>query len=154
MQVGTSLAETVETSKLKEFLLSFNHILYPESQYIDSRWVKDTRSVSEVFTALNPQVMNFLNRGILPKVVGSFESKLMPAVQAYTSRFSLHTRLSTLPDALSEKQILEFSGVQRLQVTLVGCGNEWTLGDVKQVREAIEKATGIDQDFITYAYWE
>ena len=60
-QVGTSLAESVETSKLKDFLLSFKHILYPESHYIDSNLVKGTKSVSEVFAALNPQIMNFVN---------------------------------------------------------------------------------------------
>ena len=107
-----------------------------------------------MFTALNPQVINFLNWGILQKVVDAFDSKLLPAIKAYTTRFSPHTQLSTLPDALSEKQILEFSGVQRLRVTLTGGGNEWTLGDVQQVREAVEKVAGVDQDFITYAYWE
>ena len=153
-QVQNSLAESVENSKLKKFLLSFNHILYPESRYIDSSLLKDAKSVSEVFTALNPQVMNFLNWGILQKVVGAFDSKLMPTLQSYTAKFSPHTQLSTLPDALSEKQILEFSGVQKVRVTLTGGGSERTLGDVWQVRETFEKATGIDQDFITYAYWE
>ena len=153
-QVGTSLAESVETGKLKEFLLNFNHILYPESHYVDSSLLKDAKSVSEVFTALNPQVMNFLNWGILPKVVGAFDSKLIPAVQAYTTRLPPHTRLSTLPDPLSEEQILELSGVKKLRVTVDGGGNEWTLGDMQQLREAVEKATGIDHDFITYAYWE
>ena len=155
LQVGTSLARSVETSKLKEFLLSFNHILYPESQYIDSSLVENAKSVSELFTALNPQVMNFLNWGILQRVVSAFDSKLIPAVQSYTARFPPHTRLSTLPDALSEEQILEFSRVQRLRLTRGGSGTiEWTLGDVQAVRESVEKATGIDQDFITYAYWE
>ena len=153
-QIQNSLAESVENSILKKFLLNFNHILYPESQYIDSSLLKDAKSVSEVFTALNPQVMNFLNWGILQKVVGAFDSKLMPTLQSYTAKFSPHTQLSTLPDALSEKQILEFSGVQRLRVTLTGGGNEWTLGDVQQVREVVEKVAGVDQDFITYAYWE
>ena len=154
-QVGTSLAESVETSKLKEFLLSFNHLLYPESHYVDSSLLKDAKSISEVFTALNPQVLNFLNWGILQKIVGAFNSKLIPAVQAYTARFPPHTRLLTLPDPLSEEQILEFSRVQRLRVTRGGSGRiEWTLGDLQAVREAVEKATGVDQDFITYAYWE
>ena len=153
-QVGTSLAESVETGKVKEFLLSFNHILYPESHYVDSSLLKHSKSISEVFTALNPQVLNFLSWGILEKVVGAFDSKPIPAIQAYTSRFFPHTRLSTLPDPLSEKHVLEFSGVKKLRVTVDGGGNEWTLGDMQQVREAVEKAAGIDQDFITYAYWE
>ena len=154
LQVGTSLEQSVETSKLKEFLLNFNHILYPESHYVDSSLLKHAKSISEVFTALNPQVLNFLNWGILQKVVGAFDSKLIPAVQSYTTRFSPHTRLSTLPDPISEKQVLEFSGVKKLRVTVDGGGNEWSLGDMQQLREAVEKATGIDQDFITYAYWE
>ena len=154
LQVGTSLEQSVETSKLKEFLLSFNHILYPESHYVDSSLLKRAKSISEVLTALNPQVMNFLNWGILQKVVGAFDSKLIPAVQAYTARFPPHTRLSTLPDPISEKHVLELSGVKKLRVTVDGGGNEWTLGDIQQVKEAVEKATGIDQDFITYAYWE
>ena len=52
-EVGTSLEESVETSKLKEFLQGFSHILYPEAQYIDPRLLENAESVPQIFTALD-----------------------------------------------------------------------------------------------------
>ena len=154
-EVGTSLAESVEASKLKDFLQSFSHILYPETQYIDPTFLKDTKSVPQMFTALQPQILNFLNWGVLWKAIDAFHIKGMPTFQSYTDRFPPHTQLSTLPDPLSEEEISGFKGLQKLRVTHGGGSRiEWTLSDVQAVREAIEKATGIDGDFIIYAYWE
>ena len=149
------LGEHVETNKLKEFLYSFTHVLYPETHYIDARLLKDTKSIPQIFKALHPQVINFLNWGVLCKAVETFGKNAMPAVQLYISRFPKHIPIASLSDPISEDQILEFQGVQKLRVTLGGgSGFEWTLGDIQIVKEAVEKATGIDQDFITYAYWE
>jgi len=154
-KVGVSLAESVETDKLKDFLQSFGHILYPEAQYIDPKLLKDAESVHQIFTALQPHVINFLNWGVLWKVIDGFGSKEISAFQSYTSRFPSDTQLSTLPDPLSEEEIFEFKGFQKLRVT---CGSdsrtELTLGDVQVMKQAVENATGIDQDFIIYAYWE
>ena len=153
--VGMLLGEHVETNKLKEFLYSFTHVLYPETHYIDPRLLKDTKSIPQIFKALQPQVINFLNWGVLWKAVKTFGKNTMPAVQLYISRFPKHIQLASLPDPISEDQILEFQGVQKVRVTLGGgSGLELTLGDVQVVRKAVEKATGIDQDFIIYAYWE
>ena len=154
-EVGISLAESVEASKLKNFLQSFTHILYPETQYIDPTFLKDTQSIPQIFTALQPQILNFLNWGVLWKAIDAFDIKVIPAFQSYTDRFPPHTKLSTLPDPLSEEQISGFKGFQKLRVTRGGGSRiEWTLSDVQAVRETVEKATGIDQDFIIYAYWE
>ena len=154
-ELGMSLAESVEASKLKDFLQSFTHILYPETQYIDPTLLKDTQSIPQIFTALQPQILNFLNWGVLWKAIDAFDIKVMPAFQSYKDGFPPHTKLSTLPDPLSEEQVLGFKGFQKLRVTRGGGSRiECTLGDVQAVREAVEKATGIDQDFIIYAYWE
>ena len=150
--VGTSLAETVEVSQLKEFLQGFSHILYPESQYIDPSVLNNADSIFHIFTALQPQFINFLNWGILRKTADAFDIEIAPA---YKIRLPSDTPLSTLPDPQSEKEISEFKIVQKLRVTRGGgSGIEWTLADVQAVKEAMEKATGIDQDFIIYAYWE
>ena len=153
--VGTSLAGTVEVSQLKEFLQGFGHILYPESQYIDPSVLNNADSTSHIFTALQPEFINFLNWGILWKAADAFDIEIAPAFQLYKSRLPSDTQLSTLPDPQSEKEISEFKIVQKLRVTCGGgSGIESTLGDVQLVKEAMEKATGIDQDFIIYAYWE
>ena len=150
--VGTSLAETVEVSQLKEFLQGFSHILYPESQYIDPSVLNNADSIFHIFTALQPQFINFLNWGILRKTADAFDIEIAPV---YKIRLPSDTPLSTLPDPQSEKEISEFKIVQKLRVTRGGgSGIEWTLADVQAVKEAMEKATGIDQDFIIYAYWE
>ena len=155
-EVGMSLAESIEASKLKDFLQSFSHILYPETHYIDPTLLKDTQSIPQMFTVLQPQILNFLNWGVLWRAIDAFDLKVMPAFQFYTDEFPPHTKLSTLPDPLSEEQISGFKGFQKLRVTRGGGGNriEQTLGDVQAVGKAIEKVTGIDCDFIIYAYWE
>jgi len=153
--VGVLLAETVEVSQLKEFLQSFTHILYPQAQYIDPTILKDAESVPQIFTILQPQVLNFINWGVLWKVADVFDIEVTSIFQLYKSKFPSHTKLSTLPDPLSEEEISEFKEFQKLRVTRGGgSAIEWTLGDIQVVREAVEKATGIDQDFIIYAYWE
>ena len=153
--VGTSLAVTVEVSQLKEFLQSFSHILYPETQYIDPSVLNNADSIPHIFTALQPQFINFLNWGILWRAADAFDIEIAPVFQLYESRLPSDTPLSTLPDPQSEKEISEFKIFQKLRVTRGGGSRiEWTLGDVEAVKEAMEKATGIDQDFIIYAYWE
>ena len=153
-EVGMLLGEHVQTNKLLEFMYSLTHILYPEIHYIDPRLLKGTKSIPQIFKALQPQVMNFLNWGVLRKVVETFSKNAMPAVESYISRFPKHLQVASLPDPILENQILELQGAQRLRVTCSGSGFKWTLGDIQLVREAVEKATGIDQDFIIYAYWE
>ena len=153
--VGTSLAEFIEVSKLKQFLQSFSHILYPEAQYIDPSFLKDRESVTQVFNSLQPQFINFLNWGILWKTADAFAINMTSVFQLYKNRFPPHTKLSALPDPLSEEEILKFKRFQKLRVTCdCSSGSEWTLDDVQVVRETLETATGIDQDFIIYAYWE
>ena len=154
-EIGTLLAKAVEVIQLKEFLQSFTHVLYPEARYIDPRILKDAESVPQIFTILQPQVLNFLNCGVLWKVADTFDIEMTSILQLYESRIPSHTKLSTLPDPLSEEEISEFIEFQKLRVT---CGGgsaiEWKLGDIQVVREAVEKATGIDLNFIIYAYWE
>ena len=153
--VGVLLAEAVEVSQLKEFLQSFRHVLYPEAQYIDPMILKDAESVPQIFTILQPQVLNFINWGVLWKVADAFGIKVTAIFHLYKSKLPSHTKLSTLPDPVSEEEISEFKEFQKLRVTRGGgSAIEWTLGDIQVVREAVEKATGIDQDFIIYAYWE
>ena len=154
-EVGTLLAESVETSALKQFLQNFSHILYPEAQYIDPKILKDAESIPQIFFTLQPQVINFLNCGVVWKAVDAFGIEIRSAFQSYKSRFPPCTPLSILPDPLPEEEISKFEGFQKLQVTCGGGSEiELTLGDVQAVREAVEKATGIDQNFINYAYWE
>ena len=153
--VGVLLAETAEVSQLKEFLQSFTHVLYPEVQYIDPTILKDAESVPQIFTILQPQVLNFINWGVLWKVADAFGIEVTSIFHLYKSKLPLHTKLSTLLDPLSEEEISEFKEFRKLRVTRGGgSAIEWTLGDIQVVREAVEKATGIDQDFIIYAYWE
>ena len=90
-EVGASLAESVEASKLRDFLQSFTHILYPETQYIDPSLLKDTESIPQMLTALQPQILNYLNWSVLWKAMDSFHIKVMPAFQFYTNSFPPHT---------------------------------------------------------------
>ena len=153
--VGTSLSKTVKVSQLKEFLQTFSHILYPETQYIDRGILNNADSIPHIFIALQPHFINFLNWGILEKAADAFDIEMAPVFQLYKSRLPSHTPLSTLLDPLSEIETSEFKIIQKMRVTRAGgCGIERTLGDVQVVKEAMEKATGIDQDFIIYAYWE
>ena len=132
--MGTSLAESVGTSQLKEYLQRFCHILYPEAQYIDPTLLKDAESIYQTLTALQPQIINFLNWGILWRAANAFDIEMTSVFQSYKSRFPSHTKLTTLPDPLSEEDISQFKTFQKLRVTLDGgIGIEWTLGDVQMV---------------------
>jgi len=155
IEVETAFAKSVEASELKKFLQSFNHILYPQAQYIDLSILKDVESVPQIFTALQSQIINFLNWGIVLKAADAFGIEMTSIFQLYQNRFPSHTQLSMLPDPLSENEISDFRRFQKLRVTCSGGGTiKWTLGDVKAVKKVLETATGIDQDFIIYAYWE
>ena len=154
-EVKTSLAMSVDTNELKRFLQSFSHLLYPEAKYIDLSLLDGAESIPQIFTVLQPLLINFLNWGVLMKVADAFDIEIESIFQLYKSRFPPHTKLSTLPDPLSEEDFSEFRGFQKLRVTCTGdSGIERTLGDVHVVKGGVEKATGIDQAFIIYAYWE
>ena len=49
---------------------------------------------------------------------------------------------------------MDLQGVKRLTLACGGGGSDWTLGDVWQLQEALEKAKGIDKTFLPFAYWE
>ena len=80
-EVCTFLAMSVEASKLKGFLQSFRHTLYPEAQYIDAHFLKDAESVPQLLTALQPHIINFLNWGILWKTADAFEIEMTSVFQ-------------------------------------------------------------------------
>ena len=141
-------------NKLKKFLLSQSHILYPEFKYINTRLLSDAGSIEDIFSALSPQYMNYLNWSLLLQIADTFNPQSRHTIEEYTSQFPPSTRLKTLPDPLSEDEIVELHGVKRLTVTCGGGGSDWTLGDVRRVQEVLEKATGIDRTFLPFAYWE
>ena len=111
-EVGISLAESVETDELKEFLQSFGHILYPEAQYIDSRLLKDAGSIHHIFTALQPHVINFLNWGVLWKVIDTFNSREISAFQSYTSKFPPHTNCPPSQTLCQRKRFLNLKDIR------------------------------------------
>ena len=139
-QVSRDLRETVSPSRLKDFLLRQSHILYLESKYIDPLLLTDADSVPKVFDVLSPMYMNFLNLRLLLRIAETFSPQSRHTIEEYTSRFPPSTRLKTLPDPLSLEEIMDL--------------HDWTLGDVWQLQEALEKATGIDKTFLPFAYWE
>ena len=143
-----------EPDKLKEFLLNQNHILYPEFKYINTTLLSDAGSIEEIFSVLTPQYMNYLNWSLLLQIADTFNPQSRYTIEEYTNQFPPSTQLKTLPDPLSEEEIVELYGAKRLRVTFEGGGNDWTLGDVWQVQTALEKATGINRAFLPFAYWE
>ena len=143
-----------EPNKLKEFLLNQSHILYPEFKYINTRLLSVAASVEEIFSALSPQYMNYLNWSLLLQIADTFNPQSRHTIEEYTSQFPPSIQLTSLPDPLSEEEIVELHGVKRLTVTCGGGGSDWTLGDVWLVQEVLEKATGIDRGFLPFANWE
>ena len=153
-QVSRDLRETVSPSRLKDFLLRQSHILYLESKYIDPLLLTDADSVPKVFDVLSPMYMNFLNLRLLLRIAETFSPQSRHTIEEYTSWFPPSTRLKTLPDPLSLEEIMDLQGVKRLTLACGGGGSDWTLGDVWQLQEALEKAAGIDKTFLPFAYWE
>ena len=155
-QLERDIRETVQPSELKRFLFGQSHILYPESKYIDPLLLAHADSVPEILDALTPQYINYLNWSLLLQIADTFNPQSRHTIEEYTSisQFSPSTRLKTIPDPLSEDEIVEHHGVKRLTVTRGGGGSDWTLGDVWRMQTALEKATGINRGFLPFAYWE
>ena len=153
-QTQEELEGLLDVDEFKEYLDSFSHLLYPECKYITPRLLGKAKTVADVFMVMKPYMSSFLHWDLLRQIANNFHCPSRKAVELYAGKFPPTTTLISLPDPFSEEEIAEFPGVRRLRLSCSNVGSDWTLGDVMQTQEAVERATGISKSFLPFAYWE
>ena len=137
----TELAEilntSVEISELKKFLKSYCHPLHPE-----------------LLEFLFPQYINYIHYYLLENIVVKFGcDKAKEVLQQYTGqKYSHKKKLSSLPGPITDGEIEQFHGTNKLKVQVEGNTSDATMEMIGEVQEALEKATGIKREFIPYGF--
>ena len=65
--------------------------------------------------------------------------------------FDRKRKLSDLPSPLTDQEVEQSSGVKKLKVGAKGDYTETTVGNIEDIQQALEKATGIKRTFLVYA---
>ena len=68
--------------------------------------------------------------------------------------YGFHDKLNSLPDPITDGEIEQFRGTKKLKVQVEGDISDATVEIISEIQEALEKATGIKQSFIVYAFYD
>ena len=66
--------------------------------------------------------------------------------------YGLHDKLNSLPGPITDGEIEQFHGTKKLKVELEGDTSDTIVEIIGKIQKALEKATGIKQLFIVYAF--
>ena len=144
------LDKSVDVVKLKEFLDSYSHPLYPEQPYVHPKIYKDASTSKQLIKSLCPQFINFMHYYLLEDIVESFGcDRAKEVLQQYSERKNNHRRkLKDLPAPIANE---EFHGTMRLKVEVEGDTSDATVEIIGEIQKALEKATGVKRAVIVYA---
>ena len=150
------LNTSVDVSKLKEFLNSYSHPLYPEQHYIDPKLYSGATTTKEVLESLFPQYINYIHYYLLEEIVEVFGcDRAKEVLQYYTSQvYSRKRKLNDLPGPITDEEIKQFRDMKRLKVQVEGDRSDVTVENLGELQKALEEATGIKRAVITYAFYE
>ena len=152
VELAEILNTSVQTSKLKEFLESYCHPLYPERYYVDPKIYRDAATTKQVLKSLLPQYINYIHYYLLEDIVVTFGcDRAKEVLQQYTDqKNSQKTKLSDLPGPITDEEIEQFHGSKKLKVEVEGDTSDATVKIIDEIQKALEKATGIKRAVITY----
>ena len=68
--------------------------------------------------------------------------------------FVFHDKLNSLPGPITDGEIEQFHGTKKLKVEIKGDASDATVEIIGETRKALEKATGIKEAFIVYAFYD
>ena len=154
----TELAEIlntfVETSKLKTFLKSYSHPLYPEEHYVDPKIYETATTTKEVLELLVPRYINYIHYYLLEDIVVTFGcDRAKEVLQQYIDpKYSQERKLSVLPGPITDEEIEQFHGTKNLKVQVEGETSDATVNIIDEIQKALEKATGIKRAVITFGF--
>ena len=142
----TELAEILNTSveifKLKEFLESYCHPLYPEQPYVAPKIYGNATTTKEVLKSLFPQYINYMHYYLLENIVVKFGcDRAKEVLQQYTDQmYSRKRKLNDLPGPITDGEIEQFHGTKKLKVQVEGDTSDATVEIIGEVQKALEKA--------------
>ena len=147
------LDKSVDITKLKDFLDSYSHPLYPEQHYVQPKIYKDASTTKQLIKSLFPQFINFMHYYLLEDIVASFEcGRAKEVLQQYAEqKESKKKKLEDVPRPITSEEIEQFHGIKMLKVDVEGNTSDTAVEIVGEIQIALEKATGVKREFIVYA---
>ena len=152
------LDKRVDVIKLKEFLDSYSHPLYPEQPYVHPKIYKDASTSKQLINSLCPQFINFVHYYLLEDIVVRFKcDEAKELLQQYTEqkdsdkKDSKKRKLEDIPHPITDGEIEQFHGTKRLKVELEGDTNDVTVEVIGEIQKTLERATGVKRAVIVYA---
>ena len=144
----------VEISELKEFLESYSHPLYPEQHYVAPQIYGNATTTKELLKSLFPQYINYIHYYLLEDIVVTFGcDRAKEVLQQYTDqKYSRKRKLKDLPGPFTDSKIEQFHCTKKLKVEVKGDTNTATVEIIDESQKALEKATGIKREFLTYGF--
>ena len=151
-EVVTILNTSVSFSKLKDFLDSYAHPLYPEEPYVPLKIYRDATTTMELLKSLFPRYINFMHYYLLEDIVVTFGcDRAKELLQQYIDqRYSRKRKLEDLPGPITDREIEHFHDTMKLKVQVEGDTSDSTV-EIGELQEALEKATGIKRAVIVYS---
>ena len=151
-EVTNILNTFVQVSELKTFLESYCHPLHPEQFYIDPKIYRDASTSEQVVKSLFPQFINYVHNYLLEDIVVRFQcDRAKEVLQQYTEQID-SCKLDNLPGPITDGEIEQFYGTKRLRVEVEGDRSDATVEVIGEIQKTLEKATGVKQAVIVYAY--
>ena len=152
------LDKSVDVVKLKDFLDSYSHPLYPAQPYVHPKIYKDASTSKQLIKSLCPQFINFMHYYLLEDIVVRFKcDEAKEVLQQYTEQKdsdkndSKKRKLEDLPHPITDGEIEQFLGTKRLKVELEGDTSDATVEVIGEIQKTLEKTTGVKRAVIVYA---
>ena len=151
--VVNHLDGSIDIATLKGFLDCYSHPLYPEQPYFDPKVYKGAGTAKQLMKSLFPQFINFMHYYLPEDIVERFGCSVAKEVlQQFTKQNSgQKEKIEDLPDPISGEEIEQFHGTKKLKVQVKGIA---TVEIIAKVQKALEKATGVKQAVISYAFYD
>ena len=151
--VADLLDKSVDIAKLKDFLDSYSHPLYPEQPYVHPKIYKDANTTKQLIKSLCPEFINFIHYYLLEDIVLSFEcGTARKVLQQYTEqKYSRKRKLEDLPSPITNGESEQFYGAKRLKVKVEGNTSDASVEMIGEIQKALERGTGVKQSVIVYA---
>ena len=144
---------SVDVARLKDFLDSYFHPLYPEQPYFDLKVYKGARTSKQLMKSLLHQFINFMHYYLLEDIVERFGCNVAKEIlQQFTNQsYDPKREIKDQPDPITDSEIEQFHGTEKLKVQVKGNA---IVEIIEKVQKALEKASGVKQAVITYAFYD
>ena len=145
------LNQILPVDTLKSYLNTFRHAM-TQQPYIDSRLYKQCETTEAVLKSLHPCYINPMHMFLLRKVVLKFgNDEAKQQLESYDRSFPQSLPIKRLGNPLTDEDMADCPSAKRVKVVKDGDANRITKREVDEVREALARSTGTDQEAIVLA---